>query len=888
MPTLVAILFAIVLVLYAQLLRSVLARPFRKIQAKILPPDTQAPRALADLYQHAELELTALGFERPVWVLQEYDPPGPSATRFQVYRHPGEGSLVWLGPPADLRYPNRLVRRFSTRLADGRTLGSQAFDLYFQAVATPEAPRQRLKNGTFEQQWAQHRSWRAQFSQATDPRLLEDSEIRDEAGAHYNLCIDRLVERKCLWRDAAGVARARLGFGLRILGNLLRKPARMNLREQAPPARLALLSEVLEQARSNTVPAGVQWGLFATSIVLFLLLGGWLWNMQFVLVLLGVIAFHEAGHYLTMRSFGYHNVQMLILPLVGGVTLGVEKASGPTQRAWMSLMGPLPGIILGWALLSWAPLRPLATTLLVVNYLNVLPLPPLDGSRVVQALLPARWTGLQAIFVAVASVVGGVGAMIAGYPRLGLLAFLTLATVRYLWQRRNVVRALLREGVPAQHQPAVTRLTRVLEIFERLQIPMRGAQARILQAEAVLQIVDTGAMAARQRVALTGVYGLLMVVPVVAIAGYWVFAGERLRTVAGVAWSGDPQARLYASARREALAKAANMDVAQFVTELRKQGSITAPEGLSEADIQAVEGRLGVRLPEDVRAVYRVSNGVGLLQLAPLEEATRPEAYFLAGITAAARDGEVEISREVSGRVRPIYASVERLTHTVRLGWEPGRSYSGVLVDLNQPSLVGGHSLILAYGTPDHVSLVAMDVRDRLQKFWVTLQAQAAVSQRYARELAAQLEALQGEDVSRLLAHLPEPGFLVRTFFQVQAPRLPEPASEVELLAAERRLGQSLPPDLRSLLKLHNGYPRLSLLPVSGYFPVMDGPEERRGCVVIGGIDQGGAQVIPRMLWCPHQLVDLESQQTYPGVTALLREDVARQMVNSRSSPYGQ
>ena len=242
-----------------------------------------------------------------------------------------------------------------------------------------------------------------------------------------------------------------------------------------------------------------------------------------------------------------------------------------------------------------------------------------------------------------------------------------------------------------------------------------------------------------------------MVVPVVAIVGYWGFAGERLRTVAGVAWSGDPQARLYASARREALAKAVNMDVAQFVTELRQQRLHhgTVPEGLSEADIQSVEGRLGVRLPEDVRAVYRVSNGVGLLRLAPLDQATRPDAYFLAGITAAARDGEVEISREVSGRVRPVYASVEQLTHTVRLGWEPGRSYSGVLVDLNQPSLVGGHSLILAYGTPDHVFLTAMDVRDRLQKFWVTLQAQAAVNQRYARELATQVEALQGEDVPR-------------------------------------------------------------------------------------------------------------------------------------------
>jgi Zn-dependent protease len=901
MSSLVAILFAIVLLLYAQLLRSVLARPFRKIQASILPPDTGAPQALADLYQRAEQELTALGFERPVWVLHEYDPPGLRATRFQVYRHVQDGSLVWLGPPVDLRYPNRLVRRFSTRLVDGRTLCSQGFDPYFQVIATAETPRQRLTDGTLEQQWAQHRSWRAQFDQAVDPQSLEDREICEEAGTYYNLRIDSLVERQRLWRDSSGVARARLGFGLRILGSLLRKPARMSPTESVPPARLAELAEILEQARSNGVPAGVQWALFAISIAMFLLLGGLLWNLQFVLILLGVIAFHEAGHYLAMRGFGYHNVQMLMLPLVGGVTLGVEKTSNPAQRAWMSLMGPLPGIVLGWILYgclallpgqTWAWLRPLATTLLVLNYLNVLPLPPLDGSRVVQALLPARWTGLQAIFLAVASVVGGLGITIAGYPRLGLLAFLTLATVRFLWQRRNVVRVLLREGMPEQHQPAVMRLTRILEVFERLKIPMRGVQGRLLQAESVLQIVDTGAMATRQRVALTGVYGLLMIVPVVAIAGYWGVESDRVRAAAGVVWRGDPQARLYASARREALAKAVNMDVAQFVTELRQYSAEMAPEGLSEADIEAVEGRLGVRLPEDIRAVYRLTNGLRLLQLAPLEQATKPDAAFLAGIAGAARDGEVEIGREYNTRARPIYASVQRLTNTVRLGWEEGRSYSGVLVDLNQPSLVADRSLILVYGTPQHVSLMSMDVRGRLQEFWVARQAQQVVNLRYSRELAAQIEALRGEDVPRLLAHFPEPGFLARTLFRVRAQRLPEPASEAELVATERRLGQSLPQDLRSLLLLHNGYPRLSLSSVSGYFPVADNPEERRGCVVIGVTDEADdGQVSPRWLWCSHQIVNLETEQTYPDITALLREDVARQMVNSRLRPvatYGQ
>ena len=883
MLSVVAILFAVVVLLYAQLLRSVLARPFRTIQARILPSDTAAPEAVADLHEQADGELTALGFDRPLWVLQEYDPAGLSATRLRVYRHAKEGSLLWLGPPVDLRYPNRLASRFSTRLVDGRTICSQAFDPYFHATAIPQAPGQWLKGGTLEQQWAQHLRWRARFDPAADPQSLEETAIGEEAGARYNLRIERLVEHRSLWRDAAGVARARLGFGLRLLLGLLRRSARMRLNEPVPAARLALLSEILEQTRSNAVPPTVQWGLFATSVVLFLLLGGTLWNQHFALVLLVVIAFHEAGHYLAMRAFGYRNVQMLMLPLVGGVTLGVERTPSAAQRAWMSLMGPLPGIVLGWVLFGFTGLNPLVTTLLVVNYLNVLPLPPLDGSRIVQALLPARWTGLQAIFVAVGCVIGGAAALVAGYPRLSLITLITFITVPSLWQRRNVVRALLREEVPSRDLPVMTRLTRVLDMFERQKIPMKGAQGRIFQAEAVLQILDAGEMAVSQRLALTSVYGLLMVVPVAALAGYWTFAGQHLRSVAGSTFSGDSGTGIYASARREALARAATMHVAQFVADLQKREYETSPTGLSEERIAAVETRLGVKLPEDVRAVYRVSNGLKLLELAPLEQARRPDPAFLSQISDAARDGEVRIV--VSGanlNDHLFYVSAGRLTNTLQLGpVEKGAGHYGVLLDLNQPSLVDGYSLINAFARSGQVSLNAMDIRGRLRDSWVALQAQDAMNQRYAREVEAQAETLRGENASQLLAHFPEPGFLVRTFFHVRTLPVPGPATETELSTAEQRLGRTLPPDLRAFLLLHDGYPKLFLLPAAGYFLV---PEGQAGstCIVIGGVDQGDPQVFPTTLWCPErggQIVDLQAGKSYPDVTALLRENVARRMV---------
>jgi Zn-dependent protease len=908
MLSLIAILFAIVLLLYAQLLRTVLARPFRNVRASILPLHTPPPGPFVDLYQRAEQELMALGFDRPVWVLHEYDPGAVGNSVVRVYRHAGQGSLVWLGPPRDLRYPNCLSTRFTTRLTDGRTLCSQAFDPYFDVTATPETLRRALRGEQLEKQWEQHLRWRAGFAQATDPRSLEEEAILEEAGERQNSRIEWLLQRRYLWRDASGVARARLGFGLRLLLRLLRRPAQSDLREPVPAARLASLSDILEQVRSSAVPAPVQWGLFVTSVVLFLALSGLFWDRQFALILLGVVAFHEAGHYLAMRAFGYRNVQMLMLPLVGGVTLGVERTPSPAQRAWMSLMGPLPGILLGWALLGWTLLQPadswpvlrsVATTLLIVNYLNIMPLPPLDGSRVVQALLPARWTGLQAIFVAVACVVGGMAAVGTGYARIGLIAFATLGTLPYLWQRRNVVRALLREGVPSLEEPSAVRLTRVLETFERQGIPMKGAQARILQAEAVLQVLDTGLMAWRQRLTLGGLYALLLVVPVVALVGYWSlglasgFRSFGIISSPGVTFT--PVGEAATSVYDQALVDASKLDVGRLVADLQKRRLGTAVAGLSEERIAAIEARLGVRLPDDLRAVYRVSDGLALLDLAPLEKAVRPDAAFLARISAVARDGEVEVVGSGANlKDRRYFAKSALFSNTVRLGPSKASGFYTVLLDLNQPLLAPGQFLISVFDNGRGTfAMRGVDLRARLQASWAAQQVQDVFDRERENNLVMQRAALRGEDVEHLLAHFPDPGFLVRTFFHVRAPRLRQPATEAQVSATEHRLGQSLPSDLRAALLIHDGYPRLGLLPVASYFRIEAG--ERRGCVVIGGFEQEKARALPRTLWCPQQaapgmqIVELaddpddedDKDKMYPDFTAWLTNSVARYLVDS-------
>lgn len=919
----VAIFVVVFALRYAQLLRFVLSRPFRRCDARLLPPATAAPEPLADLYRSAQQELAALGFGTPVWMLLKFDPDGGAGKLYAVYRHQAESSLAWLGPPVDIRAPDRLLTRFSTRLADGRTLTSQAFDAYFELAATPEAPGRTLTGVSLAQQWAQHQRWRADYAVPADVASLGEAEIRAEAGERYNQRTERLVSQGKLWRDAQGVARPRLPFALRMLRDFQRRPAPPPGPGPTPPARLALLSAVVEQTRALRAPAQVQWGFFGASVAAFVLLGALLWDLRLALILLGVIAFHEAGHYLAMRVFGYRNVQMLMLPLVGGVTLGFEANPSAAQRAWMILMGPMPGIVLGWLLLfvaallhldeRWSWFNQLVMTLLLVNYLNLLPIPPLDGGRVLQALLPARWVGVELVFLAAAGIAGSAAALYLHLPLIAVLALAGLLTLPAMWQMRRVVRALSAAPPPLQ-QPRILRMRRVFEAFEQLGVKLNKPQARIVQAETVLRVIDAVAMKWRQRLLLGGIYGLLLLGPLL-LAAVQAGAGLLLLASAGRAGAGSD----YSAISERASAGVAGLGVPELLAGLHDPDA--ARPGASEAQIAAAETRLGQRLPDEIRALYRRHDGWAELGFGPLEHIVRPDP---AALSRLANDGQLQVMVQGGNpAVQSPPIAVARLRNTLQLGGAPGdggddpdEAGEVLLLDLNQPPLVPGGNLLRAYGGG---TLLASDLRSSLRE---ALQAQRVGEAWQAHVTAAmrqQRQLLHGDDIAQLLSKVPQPGLLQRLLLRRPGPSAPADAAALQ--AVEARLGQPLPADLRRLLLLHDGVPQLHLLPAQRFEPLRLGrgtdaparldlahpapftlvdsaaveephallqPEALRGCIVVGAYGRPGeeqVQAAPSLLWCPQlaaqglQFLDLGRHQAFADATALVREQVARQSV---------
>lgn len=136
--------------------------------------------------------------------------------------------------------------------------------------------------------------------------------------------------------------------------------------------------------------------LAAGSLAAFALLGMTVWNGRLVWMLILVLLVHEAGHFFAMRWFGYRDVKMFFIPLMGAAVSGRHFNVATWKKAIVYLAGPVPGIVLSIPMLilgmrdqtTW--LIELGGLSLGLNVLNLLPLMPLDGGWIMHLTVFSR------------------------------------------------------------------------------------------------------------------------------------------------------------------------------------------------------------------------------------------------------------------------------------------------------------------------------------------------------------------------------------------------------------------------------------------------------------------------------------------------------------------
>lgn len=150
------------------------------------------------------------------------------------------------------------------------------------------------------------------------------------------------------------------------------------------------------------------------SFILFAVIGYFAWhsNIRALVIISTVIFIHELGHLLAMKLFNYSNLGIFFIPLFGGAAKGTKTNVSQKQEAIVLLAGPLPGILIGTVLFlvyKDAPYNPwmhgFSIGFIFINLLNLLPVYPLDGGRLLQVIFLSNSQILSTIFSALSIIV---------------------------------------------------------------------------------------------------------------------------------------------------------------------------------------------------------------------------------------------------------------------------------------------------------------------------------------------------------------------------------------------------------------------------------------------------------------------------------------------------
>ena len=264
---------------------------------------------------------------------------------------------------------------------------------------------------------------------------------------------------------------------------------------------------------------------------------GWLYGAFLTLILFGIVLAHEFGHAIAAQRYGIKVEDILLLP-IGGVARLNRMPDKPAQELVVALAGPAVNLIMALSLAPFVVLGMLAeqragfgffvpaTTqpgllnfaafLVLVNVsllvFNILPAFPMDGGRVLRALLALRLPYGKATVIAanvgrLFAVGFGAFALLSGNFSLALVAmfvfFAAGSELQEVTQRETLRDVRVGEVVDSQ-APVFPASLPAFTAFERLVRSPYGAVAVMDEAGGVVGVVTQRGLQAQWAAGLRG------------------------------------------------------------------------------------------------------------------------------------------------------------------------------------------------------------------------------------------------------------------------------------------------------------------------------------------------------------------------------------------------
>lgn len=315
--------------------------------------------------------------------------------------------------------PNTLLLTgLTTFLSDGRTLRTNSLPVSVAFTLFPEEIKQTVLNSSSAELWQAHQAKLAEL--AIEPLVLNTDEFLKKLTEESIRSTEFSVKRGELrWIEPGKTFRWCFKPAIKMTYHLgkqmIFKKSSIVPVSLSKEQTIDLEVQTFLRDKAPKTPLSKQnrgWIAIA-SLALFAAIYLPQFGLSFSLIFVGALILHEAGHLLAMLWFGYRAPAVLFIPFFGALATARKDHASLTEKVWISLAGPLPGLMLGIGIaivqnlttdnsMGWYGnfnlWRQASVLLIVLNLLNLLPIYPLDGGQIAELLLFSRNPYLSLIY----------------------------------------------------------------------------------------------------------------------------------------------------------------------------------------------------------------------------------------------------------------------------------------------------------------------------------------------------------------------------------------------------------------------------------------------------------------------------------------------------------